>query len=40
MMRFYSDLQGKEIVSVFNTDLESDKTFYTDSNGRESQKRM
>ncbi|XP_019848841.1 PREDICTED: lysosomal alpha-mannosidase-like [Amphimedon queenslandica] len=34
------DLHGKEIVSVFNTDLESDKTFYTDSNGRESQKRI
>jgi lysosomal alpha-mannosidase len=26
---------GKEVITRFNTDLESDSTFYTDSNGRE-----
>uniref|UniRef100_A0A1X7VKL5 Alpha-mannosidase n=1 Tax=Amphimedon queenslandica TaxID=400682 RepID=A0A1X7VKL5_AMPQE len=31
---------GKEIISHFTTDLKSDSTFYTDSNGRDMQKRV
>lgn len=31
---------GKEVVLKFNTDLNSDKVFYTDSNGREMVKRI
>ena len=35
-----SDRLGKEIVSRFSTDLDTNKTWYTDANGREMQKRM
>ena len=34
------DHQGKEVVSRFTTDLDTDGTWYTDSNGREMQKRV
>ena len=37
---FYSDHLGKEIVSRFTTDINNNGTWYTDSNGREMQKRM
>lgn len=36
----HSDHLGKEIVSRFSTDLDTNKTWYTDANGREMQKRM
>ncbi|CAI8041735.1 Alpha-mannosidase [Geodia barretti] len=36
----YEDKVGKEVVSRFTTDLKSNATWYTDSNGREMQKRM
>ena len=32
---WYSDSWGKEIISRFDTTLETDGLFYTDSNGRE-----
>jgi len=32
---FSSDVIGKEVISRFTTDLQSDGLFYTDSNGRE-----
>lgn len=35
----YSDGWGKEIISRFDTPLETDGCFYTDSNGREIQER-
>jgi len=35
-----SDNFGKEIVSVFETNIAADQTFYTDANGREMQKRQ
>jgi len=36
-----SDKQGKEVVLLVNTGIKnSDKTFYTDSNGLEMQKRI
>ena len=35
-----SDNEGREVVSVFSTDLASNKTFYTDANGREMLKRV
>ncbi|XP_013794380.1 lysosomal alpha-mannosidase-like isoform X2 [Limulus polyphemus] len=34
------DWRGKEIVSRFESDLESNGTFYTDSNGRETMQRI
>ena len=34
------DFIGKEIVSRFGTDLQTDKTWYTDANGKEMQKRV
>jgi len=34
------DGQGKEIISRFSTDVQSGKTWYTDSNGREYQTRI
>ena len=30
-----TEMQGKEIVMVIETDLKNNKTFYTDSNGLE-----
>lgn len=33
-------IHGKEIITRYSTDLESEKTFYTDSNGREYLKRI
>ena len=36
----YSDDLGKEIISRFSTDLDSNKTWYTDANGRAMQQRM
>jgi len=35
-----SDRQGKEIVSIHNTNLNSNKLFYTDSNGQEMSERV
>lgn len=37
---FCSDQTGKEVISRFKTGLNSDDTFYTDSNGREILKRV
>lgn len=37
---YYRDHVGKEIINRFKTQLESDSTFYTDSNGREILKRV
>ncbi len=34
-----SDSLGKEVVSLFTTDLDTDQTWYTDANGREMQER-
>ena len=39
-MRFYRDDLGKEVISHFKTDLKTDSTFYTDANGRDTQKRV
>jgi len=36
----FKDNLGKEIVSIWRTDIASEKTFYTDSNGRDMQKRI
>lgn len=36
----YRGDNGKEVISRFKTDLASDGTFYTDSNGREMLKRI
>lgn len=36
----FSDVNGKEIISRFTTELDSASTFYTDSNGRELLKRV
>ena len=35
-----SDDQGKEVINMIQTDLKTDKTFYTDANGRELLKRV
>lgn len=35
-----NDGRGKEVVTRFLTDIASDKTFYTDANGREVLKRV
>ena len=35
-----SDDLGKEIISRFSTNLDSNKTWYTDANGRAMQQRM
>lgn len=35
-----SDFNGKEIISRFTSNLKTDGTFYTDSNGREMLKRI
>nr|XP_054773822.1 lysosomal alpha-mannosidase-like isoform X1 [Lytechinus pictus] len=35
-----SDDLGKEIITRFDTNIESDQTFYTDSNGRQMMKRV
>lgn len=32
--------QGQEVILVFNSDLQNDNTFYTDSNGLEMQQRV
>ena len=37
---FCRDKIGKEIISRFTTNLRSNKTFYTDANGREVLKRV
>ncbi|KAI4469630.1 alpha-mannosidase [Holotrichia oblita] len=34
------DITGKEVITVYNTNLKTDSTFYTDSNGREMLKRV
>ena len=34
------DFVGKEVVSRFTTDLDTQATWYTDANGREMQKRV
>lgn len=36
----FKDNLGKEIVSIWRTDIATKKTFYTDSNGRDMQKRV
>lgn len=36
----FSDVNGKEIITRFTTELKTDQTFYTDSNGREMLKRV
>lgn len=36
---FFSDNVGKEIVSRFTTNFQTNKTFYTDANGRQMIKR-
>ena len=36
----FSDDLGKEIISRFSTDLDTNKTWYTDANGRTIQQRM
>lgn len=36
----FQDNLGKEIISIFSSDLETSGTFYTDANGREMQKRI
>ena len=36
----FSDGLGKEVVSRFSTDLDTEKTWYIDANGREMQKRV
>jgi len=36
----FKDDLGKEIVSIWRTDIATDQTFYTDSNGRDMQKRV
>ena len=35
-----SDRQGREVVLQVSTDIRSNRTFYTDSNGLEMQKRV
>ena len=35
-----SDNQGKEIVLIVETDIQNNRTFYTDSNGLELQERI
>lgn len=35
-----SDINGKEIITRYQTELATDSTFYTDSNGRELLKRV
>lgn len=39
-IHFYSDINGKEVISRFTTNLTTDGTFFTDSNGRELLKRI
>lgn len=34
------DNQGKEIIIIVDTDINNEKTFYTDSNGLDLQKRI
>lgn len=36
----FSDVNGKEVISRFSTNLNTKSTFYTDSNGREMLKRI
>ena len=36
----FRDSLGKEVISLFSTDMKTDSTFYTDANGREVMKRM
>ena len=36
---YYSDGKGKEIVSRYDTDLDTKQQWYTDANGREMQLR-
>lgn len=37
---FRNRKQGEEIVMIIDTDIQNNKTFYTDSNGMEMQKRV
>lgn len=39
-MLYFRDKIGKEIVTRYSSNLQTDKTFYTDSNGREMLKRV
>ena len=39
-MFYFRDKIGKEIVTRYSSNLQTDKTFYTDSNGREMLKRV
>ena len=36
----FSDLHGKEVIFHFETSLENNQTFWTDSNGRQMMKRV
>ena len=36
----YHDGLGREIISIYNTNLQTNKTWYTDANGRDSNKRI
>lgn len=40
ILKSYSDNNGKEVVSRYDTDLETKGQWYTDANGREMQLRM
>jgi len=37
---YCSDRIGREVISRFSTSLQTNSTFYTDSNGREILRRM
>jgi len=37
---YFRDKIGKEIITRYSSNLQTDKTFYTDSNGREMLKRV
>lgn len=39
-MLYFRDKIGKEIITRYSSTLQTDKTFYTDSNGREMLKRV
>lgn len=39
-MLYFRDKIGKEIITRYSSNLQTEKTFYTDSNGREMLKRV